>query len=352
MRILHSRDDDASAGVASAKPRATDAEIRAYLEPNLCRCGTHMRILRAVKRAASMMTGPDASPSTHTPVPASAQVGTSADRQRCTARSTPLGKTRASRAVNDEEPIFTDFASSSSSRYGRVGAELFAGSPRGMDAGRRHGAGSKLPGSLGKNPSLDAWIRIDADGKVTAFTGKAELGQGIRTALTQVVAEELEVPFEQVSLVTADTSRTVDEGYTAGSHSVQDSGTALRNAAAQVREILIAEAARRLKIPAGQLHADTGAVIGPNSARITYAELVSANLLHAEAQPTSKLKDPTFFKVMDKPIQRVDIPGEGHRWGGLRSGYAPAGDVACAGGSAAELWRCSWRSSMSATSRR
>lgn len=172
------------------------------------------------------------------------------------------------------------------------------------------GAGSKLPGSLGKNPSLDAWIRIDADGKVTAFTGKAELGQGIRTALTQVVAEELEVPFEQVSLVTADTSRTVDEGYTAGSHSAQDSGSALRNAAAQVRELLIVEAGRRLKTPPDQLHADTGAVIGPNSARITYAELVTANLLHAEAQPTSKLKDPTFFKVMDKPIQRVDLPAK------------------------------------------
>jgi len=170
--------------------------------------------------------------------------------------------------------------------------------------------GGKLPGSLGKNPLLDAWIRVDADGKVTAFTGKAELGQGVRTALTQVVAEELEIPFEQVSLVTADTGRTVDEGYTAGSHSVQDSGTALRNAAAQVREILIGEAARRLKMPADRLHADTGAVIGPNSARITYAELVSANLLHVDAQPVSKLKDPTFFKVMEKPIQRVDLPGK------------------------------------------
>jgi nicotinate dehydrogenase subunit B len=169
---------------------------------------------------------------------------------------------------------------------------------------------AKLPGSLGKNPLLDAWIRIDADGKVTAFTGKAELGQGIRTALSQVVAEELEVPFAEVTLVTADTGRTVDEGYTAGSHSVQDSGTALRNAAAQVREILIAEAAKRLKTSADQLHADTGAVIGPNSARITYAELVSDSLLHAQAQPDSKLKDPTFFKVMDKPIQRVDIAGK------------------------------------------
>ena len=168
----------------------------------------------------------------------------------------------------------------------------------------------KLPGSLSKNPLLDAWIRIDADGRVTAFTGKVELGQGLQTALLQVVAEELEVPFDQVRLVTADTSRTVDEGYTAGSHSMQDSGTALRNAAAQVREILISEAARRLKAPGDQLRAEAGAVIGPNAARITYAELVSANLLHAEAQPTSKLKDPSFFKVMDKPVQRVDIPAK------------------------------------------
>jgi nicotinate dehydrogenase subunit B len=176
--------------------------------------------------------------------------------------------------------------------------------------GAAAGGSSKLPGSLGKNPSLDAWIRVDANGRVTAFTGKVELGQGIKTALLQVVAEELEVPFDQVSLVTADTSRTIDEGYTAGSHSVQDSGTALRNAAAQVREILIAEAARRLKMPGDKLHADGGAVIGPNEARITYAELVSANLLHVEAQPVSRLKDPSFFKVMDKPVQRVDIPAK------------------------------------------
>jgi nicotinate dehydrogenase subunit B len=168
----------------------------------------------------------------------------------------------------------------------------------------------KLPGSLSKNPLLDAWIRIDANGRVTAFTGKVELGQGIRTALSQIVAEELEVPFEQVTLVTADTGRTVDEGYTAGSHSVQDSGTALRNAAAQVREILVAEAAQRLKTPGEQLHADTGAVIGPNEARITYAELVSAALLHVEAQPTSKLKDPGLFKVMAKPVARIDIPAK------------------------------------------
>jgi CO/xanthine dehydrogenase Mo-binding subunit len=192
----------------------------------------------------------------------------------------------------------------------------FSLAPRAWSQGHEDGpsagapGGANLPGSLAKNPLLDAWIRVDANGRVTAFTGKVELGQGIRTALLQAVAEELEVPFEQVSLVTADTSRTVDEGYTAGSHSIQDSGTALRNAAAQVREILIAEAARRLQAPAEHLRAEAGAVIGPNEARITYAELVSPNLLHVEALPASRLKDPSFFKVMDKPVQRVDIPAK------------------------------------------
>ena len=166
----------------------------------------------------------------------------------------------------------------------------------------------QLPGSLAKSPLLDAWIRVDADGKVTAFTGKAELGQGIRTALLQVIAEELEIGVQQVTLVTADTNLTVDEGYTAGSHSVQDSGTALRNAAAQVREILIGEAAHRLKVPAEQLHAEAGAVIGPDGSRASYGELVAPNMLHVEAQPVSKLKNPSDFKIMDTSMQRVDIP--------------------------------------------
>src|ERR1051325_10423461 len=72
----------------------------------------------------------------------------------------------------------------------------------------------KLPPSLEKSPMLDAWIRIDADGKITIFTGKAELGQGIKTALIQVAAEEMVVPPEAIHLVTADTALTPNEGYT------------------------------------------------------------------------------------------------------------------------------------------
>ncbi len=172
------------------------------------------------------------------------------------------------------------------------------------------GGGRKLPGSLSRTPSLDAWIRIDADGSATAFTGKAELGQGIKTALLQIAAEELEMPVARVKLITADTVLTANEGYTAGSHSTQDSGTALRNAAAQVREILIGEAARRWNLPTDKLRAIQGVVVAPGGARLAYGELVSDTLLHVEAQPTSKLKDPSAFIVMGKPLPRVDIPAK------------------------------------------
>jgi nicotinate dehydrogenase subunit B len=166
----------------------------------------------------------------------------------------------------------------------------------------------KPPGSLKETPLLDAWIRIDADGKITAFTGKAELGQGFKTAFQQIAAEQLDVPFASLTVVTADTQRTANEGYTAGSHSTQDSGTAILNAAAQVRSLLIAEAARRLNVPEENLRTENGAVIAADGQRLGYGELVSGSLLHVEAQPTSKLKDPATFKIMGQPVPRVDIP--------------------------------------------
>jgi nicotinate dehydrogenase subunit B len=173
-----------------------------------------------------------------------------------------------------------------------------------------NGAGAKLPGSLARTPFLDAWIRIDSDSSVTAFTGKAELGQGIKTTLVQIAAEELMVPVNTVRLITADTTLTANEGYTAGSHSTQDSGTALRNAAAQAREILISEAAKRWNLSNDQLKVVSGAVVAPNGARLSYGELVSPTLLHVQAQPVSRLRDPASFVVMGKSIPRVDIPAK------------------------------------------
>jgi CO/xanthine dehydrogenase Mo-binding subunit len=167
-----------------------------------------------------------------------------------------------------------------------------------------------LPGSLKGAPFLDSWIRIDADGSITVFTGKAELGQGAKTAFQQIAAEQLDVPFAALKVVTADTSLTANEGYTSGSQSMQNSGTAILNAAAQVRAILVAEAARRLDLPEENLRTENGAVIAPDGRRLAYGDLVGADMLHVQAQPKSRLKDPSSFKVMGQPIPRVDIPAK------------------------------------------
>ncbi len=166
------------------------------------------------------------------------------------------------------------------------------------------------PGSLKGSPFLDSWIRIDADGSITVFTGKAELGQGFKTAFQQISAEELDVPFESLKVVTADTRFTANEGYTSGSNSVHDSGTAIQNASAQARELLVAEAARRLDLPAENLRTENGAVISPDGRRLGYGELVAADMLHVQAQPKSKLKYPALFKVVGQAVPRVDIPAK------------------------------------------
>jgi CO/xanthine dehydrogenase Mo-binding subunit len=186
----------------------------------------------------------------------------------------------------------------------------FSLAPSRAQAQAQRVGGKKLPGSLARDPWLDAWIRVDANGAITVFTGKAELGQGIRTALLQVAAEELDVALEAVALVTADTARTPNEGFTAGSHSLQDSGTAIRNAAAQVRALLVNEAARRWQAAPAALRVEQGTVHASDGRSASYGELAAALDLHVEAQPDAPLKDPAAFRVMDRPVPRVDIPAK------------------------------------------
>jgi nicotinate dehydrogenase subunit B len=167
----------------------------------------------------------------------------------------------------------------------------------------------RLPGSLRSTPMLDAWIRIDANG-ITVSTGKAELGQGIKTALLQVAAEELRVEPKQIAFITADTARTPNEGYTSGSQSMQDSATAIRHAAAQARELMITAAVTRLGVPAEQLTMSDGVVSTADVRRAEYRELASTDLLHVEAQPQSKLTPANNYRWIGKPMARVDIPAK------------------------------------------
>jgi nicotinate dehydrogenase subunit B len=167
-------------------------------------------------------------------------------------------------------------------------------------------AGS-LPGSLKISPLLDAWIRVAPDGRITVFTGKAELGQGLKTALLQVAAEQLDVAPERIDLVTADTSRTPDEGFTAGSHSMQDSGTAIMNAAAQVRAMLRDAAAAEFGVDATTLRTEDGTVHAPDGRRMGYGPLAAKLDLHVQAQPGIPTKDPASYRIIGMATPRVDI---------------------------------------------
>jgi nicotinate dehydrogenase subunit B len=166
------------------------------------------------------------------------------------------------------------------------------------------------PGSLKETPRLDAWIGVAPDGRVTIFTGKAELGQGIKTALLQIAAEQLDVAPDQIEMVTADTARTPNEGITAGSHSMQDSGTAILHAAAQVRSLLVAAAAAELGIAAETLATADGMVKAADGRSLAYGPLAANLDLHVDAAPNSALKDPAAYRVMGRPMPRIDIPAK------------------------------------------
>lgn len=167
-----------------------------------------------------------------------------------------------------------------------------------------------LAGSLQRTPMLDAWIRIAADGKVTVFTGKVELGTGVRTALLQVAAEQLDVAPAAIHFITADTALTPNEGFTAGSHTMADSGTALLNAAAQVRALVLQGAAAQLKADAAQLTTSNGMVRAADGRQMHYGEAVRGVNLHQAAKAKSPLKDPRSYSLIGKSLPRVDIPAK------------------------------------------
>jgi nicotinate dehydrogenase subunit B len=168
----------------------------------------------------------------------------------------------------------------------------------------------RLPGSLQNNRRLDGWIRINADGTATVFTGKVELGQGILTALKQIVAEELDLPLARIRLISGDTAQTPDEGQTAGSQSVENSGTALRLAGAEVRAILLDLAAKRLGVSAEQLAVADGVIAAPDGRQISYGDLVTDLDLNREASAKVAPKPPAKHRIVGKSIARFDIPAK------------------------------------------
>jgi len=165
-----------------------------------------------------------------------------------------------------------------------------------------------LPGSLNTNRMLDAWLRIEPNGTVTIFTGKIELGQGIGTALSQIAADELDVDLGRIQVVSGDTARTPNEGQTAGSLSVEQSGTALRVACAEAREILLAAAAAKLGAPVAELTVKDGTVAAPAGATATYWDLAGSADLKREATAKAKPKPASEHRWVGRSVPRRDIP--------------------------------------------
>ena len=171
---------------------------------------------------------------------------------------------------------------------------------------------ANLPFSLRKNRRLEGWIRLEPDETVTVFTGKAELGQGILTALAQIAAEELDVGFDKIRMVSADTSQGPDEQYTFGSQSVEQSGGAIRAAGAEARGILLAAAARRFGVRAEELQVRSGTIVATDGRRATFWELAkeSAGLLKGDIALAAAPKKPGDYAIVGKSVNRIDLPGK------------------------------------------
>jgi nicotinate dehydrogenase subunit B len=167
-----------------------------------------------------------------------------------------------------------------------------------------------LPPSLIANRRLDSWIRLSGDGTVAISTGKVEYGQGILTALMQIVAEELDVKMDRMRILTADTSRSPNEGYTFGSLSIEHSGAALRQAAAEARAIILDAASQHLKVSVEQLSVEDGR-IQSNAGSVTYWTLVQDEaLLRRDVTATTRVKSPSQYTIVGRPLQRIDIPAK------------------------------------------
>jgi CO/xanthine dehydrogenase Mo-binding subunit/aerobic-type carbon monoxide dehydrogenase small subunit (CoxS/CutS family) len=237
-------------GLLGERSAPTEQEVRAALDGNLCRCGAHGRIVRAVLKAA--------------------------------------GQTSDGQAVVPQPP----------------------GSPHPVAAAPAVPSGvSPLPADLAANPVLARWLDFSRDGEVTIRTGKVEYGQGIWTALAQVAAEELQVALARVRVAPVTTSTSPDEGVTSGSLSVQNSGSALRQACAQARDLLLDAAAKKLRVTRAALDVADGQIRtadGPTG--LSYWMLARPGMLDRPAEIPVPSRPTGEWSVAGRSAPRLDIP--------------------------------------------
>ncbi len=165
-----------------------------------------------------------------------------------------------------------------------------------------------LPPTLEANPRLADWLRIGSDGTVEVRSGKVELGQGVLTALAQMAAEELDVDVNRIRMTAAATDLSPDEGMTAGSLSIQQSGAALREVCAEARDLYLTIAAERLAAPKEDLVVQDGRIIGTDGSATSYWELADETVLDRPASGGAKPKPDSEYRVVGTDVARIDLP--------------------------------------------
>jgi nicotinate dehydrogenase subunit B len=155
---------------------------------------------------------------------------------------------------------------------------------------------------------VDAFIAIDHDSHVTVKFGKVDIGTGIATAIRQIVADELDVLFTQVSAPDPRTIGFPDQGYTAGSASLSQGAVPVRQAAAEARAIILELAAAHFRVAPEILRTAHGIVSASGHGQITYGDLVVGHVLHRTITETTKIKSPDAYTIVGKAVPRDDVP--------------------------------------------
>jgi CO/xanthine dehydrogenase Mo-binding subunit len=156
---------------------------------------------------------------------------------------------------------------------------------------------------------VDGFLAIDRQGNVTVFSGKVDLGTGVRTALTQIAAEELDVPIDRVSVIQGDTLLTPDQGPTYGSLSIQNGGVQIRQAAATARRALVQQAAQRMSVEEHELIVEAGVVkTRRGDPSVSYGDLIGGKTFALPLDKDVLLKDPATYTMVGRSQPRLDIP--------------------------------------------
>ena len=169
--------------------------------------------------------------------------------------------------------------------------------------------------------SLDSWLAVSADGLITVYTSKVDLGTGVLTALSQIMAEELDVSVHRIRMITGDTDRTIDQSQTSGSRTLHKAGPQLRQASAAARQELVRRASLQLHVPAHSLTVEDGVISSPTSGSVSYWQLIgdrhfdlsitaSGSGADLNVAPDVPVKNPKEYRIVGKSVPRVDLPAK------------------------------------------